>query len=91
MVTVLRTLADSDPSFLERCAQHPAAGGHKRRYIARTPEELYPTRPDHRRYHERLPGGWVVATYLSNNGKRRIVDLATETAGWTRKDIVLPF
>ena len=91
MVTVLRTLADSDPSFLERCAQHPAAAGRKRRYIARTPEELYPKRPDWHLYHERLAGGWLVATHLSNNLKRRVIDLAAETAGWPRDDIVLPF
>ena len=91
MVTVLRTLADSDSSFLERCAQHPAAAGRKRRYIARTPEELYPKRPDRHLDHERLPGGWLVATHLSNNLKRRVIDLAAEIAGWPRDDIVLPF
>ena len=91
MVIVLRTLADLDPSFLERCAQHPAAAGRKRRYIGRTPEELYPKRPDRHLDHERLPGGWLVATHLNNNLKRRIIDLAAETAGWPREDIVLPF
>jgi hypothetical protein len=44
MVIVLRQLAKSDASFLERCSQHPDAQGRKRRYIARTPEELYPDR-----------------------------------------------
>ncbi len=92
MVTVLRRLADSDPSFLERCAQHTAARGRKRRYIARTPEELYPDRDDLRDFHEKLPGGWLVATNLNNELKRKIIDLAAETAGLTpREDIVLPF
>ena len=92
MITVLRRLADSDPSFLERCAQHTAARGRKRRYIARTPEELYPDREDLRDLHEELPGGWLVSTNLNNNLKRKIIDLAAETAGLRpRKDIVFSF
>lgn len=91
MVTVLRTLADSDPSFLERFAQHPAAAGRKRRYIGRTLDELYPSGGSFRVQHERLPGGWLVATHIGNPLKRRIIDLAAETAGWPREDIVLPF
>ena len=92
MVTVLRTLARSDPTFLERCAQHPDARGRKRRYIARTPKELYPDREDLRDLREKLPGGWLVATNLNNNLKRKIIDLAAETAGLRpRGDIVLPF
>ena len=71
MVTVLRVLANSDPSFLEHCAQHPDARGHKRRYIARTPEELHPSRADQRRHHEKLPGGWLVWTKFSKNEMRK--------------------
>ena len=92
MITVLRTLADSDPSFLEHCARHPDARGRKRRYIARTPEELYPDREDLRDFHEKLPGGWLVSTNLNNDLKRKIIGLAAKTAGLTlRQDIVLPF
>lgn len=101
MVTVLRKLADSDPSFLERLAQHPDVAARKRRYIGRTPDELYPSnrgaaagsvgRKSWRTQYEELPGGWLVATHLSNDKKRKIIDLAVETAGWPREDIVLPF
>ena len=91
MVTVLRTLADSDPSFLERFAEHPAAVGRKRRYIGRTLDELYPSGGGFRGQHEKLPGGWLVATHMGNDRKRRVIDLAAETAGWPRDDIVLPF
>jgi len=58
MVLVLRELAKTDPSFLERCSQHPDTQGRKRRYIARTAEELYPDRDDLRDMRESLPGGW---------------------------------
>jgi hypothetical protein len=81
MVIVLRELAKTNPSFLERCSQHPDAQGRKRRYIARTPEELYPDREDLREMREILPGGWMVATNLNNVLKKTIIRLAAETAG----------
>jgi hypothetical protein len=81
MVIILRELAKSDPTFLERCSQHPDAQGRKRRYIARTPEELYPDREDLRDMREPLPGGWLVATNLNNVLKKTIIKLAAEVAG----------
>jgi len=81
MIIILRELALSDPSFLERCSQHPDAQGRKRRYIAKTSEELYPDREDLREMNEKLPGGWLVATNLNNVLKRTIVRLAAEVAG----------
>ena len=92
MVIVLHKLASSDSSLLERCAKHSNTRGRKRRYIARTLEELYPDREDLRRHHEKLPGGWLVSTNLNNNIKRKLIHLAAEKAGMSpRKDIVLPF
>ena len=92
MVIVLRELASSDPSFLERCARDPAARGRKRRYIARTTEELYPDREDLRGLHEKLPGGWLVSTNLNNSRKRKIIYLAAKIAHLKpREDLVLPF
>ena len=92
MIIVLRDLAKSDPSFLERCSQHPDAQGRKRRYIARTPEELYPDREDLRDMRETLSGGWLVATNLNNVLKKTIVRLATEVAGLKfGKDVVVEF
>ncbi|MFI5366885.1 MAG: hypothetical protein ACHQ4J_14820 [Candidatus Binatia bacterium] len=92
MVIVLRELAKQDPSFLQRCAQHPDAQGRKRQYIARTAEELYPDRPDLRDYREQLPDGWLVATNLNNVLKKSIIRLAAEVAGLTfGKDVVVEF
>jgi len=92
MVIVLRELAKTDPSFLERCSQHHDAQGRKRRYIARTAEELYPDRPDLREYHETLPGDWLVSTNLNNVLKKTIIRLAAEVAGLTfGKDVVVEF
>ena len=92
MVLVLSELAKNDPSFLERCSQHPDAQGRKRRYIARTPEDLYPDRPDLRDLRAEHPGGWLVATNLNNVLKQTIVRLAAEVAGLTfGKDVVVEF
>jgi len=92
MVIVLRELAKGDPTFLERCSQHPDAQGRKRRYIARTPEELYPDREDLRDMRESLTGGWLVATNLNNVLKKTIIRLAAEVAGLTfGKDVIVEF
>jgi hypothetical protein len=92
MVIVLTELAKADPSFLERCSQHPDAQGRKRRYIARKPEELYPDRPDLRELSEPLPGGWFVATNLNNVLKKNIIHIAAEAAGLTfGKDVIVEF
>lgn len=80
MVTVLRELANEDVTFLERCAQHPDCQGRTRRYIARSPDELYPNRPDLREFNEALPGGWYVATNLNNVAKRAVIQLAAQVA-----------
>lgn len=92
MFIVLNELAQRDAGFLERCAQHPDNQGRKRRYIARSAEELYPDRPDLREFQKTLPGGWLVATNLNNILKRTIIRLATEVAGLIPgKDVVAEF
>jgi hypothetical protein len=92
MVIVLQELAKGNDSFLERCSQHPDAQGRKRRYIARTPEELYPDREDLREMRESLPGGWLVATNLNNVLKKTIIRVAAEVAGLEfGKDVIVEF
>ena len=92
MIIVLRELASTDPSFLERCSRHPDFQGRKRRYIARSPRELYPDRQDLWEMHEQLPGGWVVATNLNNMLKMAIIRAACEVANLVfGKDVVVRF
>ena len=70
----------------------PDAQGRKRRYIARTSEELYPDREDLRDMREALPGGWLVATNLNNVLKKTIIRLAAEVAGLKfGKDVVVEY
>ena len=62
------------------------------RHIARTLEELYPNREHLRKLYEKLPGGWLVGTNLSNQTKRKIIGVAAKVAGLqVGRDIVLPF
>lgn len=92
MVLVLKKLAERDPSFLEKCSEHPDIQGRKRRYIARTPEELYPDRPDLHGFNEQLPGGWLVATNLNNVLKMSIIRTAAEVAGLSfGTDVIVEF
>ena len=92
MVFVLGELAKSDPSFLQRCSQHPAFRGRKRRHVAQHAADLYPGRPDLSKYHVPLPGGWLVGTNLNNRIKLRIIQGAAEVAGLTfGRDVVVEF
>ena len=92
-IRVLRVLAERDPSFLERCSRHEQAKGRVRRYIARTPEELYPDGDEDLRAHRaELPGGWLVGTNMNNDIKRKILRMAAEVAGLTfDEDLVVDF
>lgn len=92
MAIVLRELARDDDGFLERCARHPQARGWRRHYIGRNLEELYPGRPDLFRYHAKLPGGWLVATNISNSLKMTIIRMAVSVAGLRfGKDVIVVF
>ena len=92
MVFVLCELAKADATFLQRCSQHSAFRGRKRRYIAKRAEDLYPGRPDLMESHDVLPGGWVVGTNLNNQSKMRIIKGAAEVAGITfGRDVIVEF
>lgn len=88
---MLRELSSKDATFLEQCSRAPENRGHKRRYIARTVEELYPGRPDRYREHEQLPGGWVLCKNINNQTKGRLLSLAARVAGLEMgTDLVVP-
>ena len=92
MVLVFKKLAKNDSSFLERCAQHPDAQGRKRRYLARSKEELYPDRPDLRYACERIDKNWLVGTNISNREKMKLIRMAADVAGLVfGKDIAVEF
>ena len=80
LITVFEALATRDATFLERFAARPKHG-RTRRYLARSPEELYPGRPDlAREYSFTLQSGWHVGTNVSHAQIERIIEMACEVS-----------
>lgn len=79
IVAVFTGLANRVPGFCERYVATYAS--RKRQYIARTTEELYPTRPDLLPTSVPLPGGWWFGPAMHNSGKMRRIREACEVAG----------
>ena len=80
MVSVFEALSQRDATFLERFAALPKHG-RTRRYLARSPEELYPGRPDLSREHStQLSSGWWLGTNVSRAAIERIIEMACEVA-----------
>lgn len=80
LVTAFETLSQRDATFLERFAALPKHG-NKRRYLARSPEELYPGRPDLSHEHStQLSSGWWLGTNVSKAQIERILEMACEVA-----------
>ncbi|MCC6900988.1 MAG: hypothetical protein IT377_18565 [Polyangiaceae bacterium] len=80
VATALQLLVKEDPAFLTRFIARPH--GRKRRWVARTAQELYPGRPDLARdhSHEFVPG-WYLATNYSADNLEVILRAACEVAG----------
>lgn len=80
LVAVFEALSRNDPTFPERFAARPKHG-RTRRYLARSPDELYPGRPDLAREHtSRLKSGWYVGTNVSHVQIKRIIEMACEVS-----------
>ncbi|MEY8690143.1 MAG: hypothetical protein AB9M53_09750 [Leptothrix sp. (in: b-proteobacteria)] len=80
LVSVFEALAKRDLNFLERFAARPKHG-RTRRYLAQSPEELYPGRPDLAREHVfKLQSGWYVGTNVSHAQIARIIEMACEVS-----------
>lgn len=77
---MFEAFATRDLSFLERFAARPKHG-RIRRYLARTPEELYPGRADLAREHSfKLKSGWYVGTNVSQAQIERIIEMACQVS-----------
>ena len=80
LMQVFRQFAERDPSFLERFAAPPKRG-RKRRYLARTREELYPGSPHLVDNAYEVRPGWWVDTHASRAGIETRIRMACEVAG----------
>lgn len=84
LVSVFEALSQRDATFLERFAALPKHG-RTRRYLARSPEELYPGRPDLSREHStQLSSGWWLGTNVSRAAIERIIEMACEVRSKSR-------
>lgn len=79
LVSVFEFLSTRDRTFLERFASLPKHG-RTRRYLARSPEELYPGRPDLAHESKQLSSGWWLGTNVSRASIERIIQMACEVA-----------
>ena len=79
MRKLFEALAGNDVAFPDRFAARKH--GTKRRYLAKTMEELYPGRPDLcDSYSIQLDFGWYLGTNYNKPGKEKIIKLACEVA-----------
>lgn len=78
---VFRALGERDPEFLDRFASVPH--GKKRRYLAKTREELFPGHPELYSQAREVGGDYLVGTHSSTARKRRMIEWAAEVAGVT--------
>jgi hypothetical protein len=80
LINVFEILTSNDATFLERFAALPKHG-RTRRFLARTPDELYPGRPDLARdYSIKLRSAWYLGTNVSRATIERIIEKACDVA-----------
>jgi hypothetical protein len=78
-VQVFREFAERDTDFLEQFAALPKHG-RKRRYLARTKEELYPGSPHLTDNAYEVRPGWWIDTHASRAGIETRIKMACEVA-----------
>lgn len=88
-VEILSEIATRYPDRMADIAR--GARGKSRNHIARSPEEIYPKRPDLARAEE-IIDGWLIGTNIANREKLRIIQEACKVVELTLgKDIVIEF
>ena len=89
LIQVFREFAKREPDFLERFAALPKHG-RKRRYLARSREQLYPGSPHLVDNAYEVRPGWWVDTHASRAGIETRIRMACEVARVTYgKDLVI--
>jgi hypothetical protein len=81
LLAILRHMAAREPQFCQTLARK--VEGRSRNHIARTPEAVYPGRPDLRKYIIELVPGWFIGTNIANREKLVILRHACHVAGLT--------
>src|SRR5262249_28742774 len=79
LLEILRYLASTDPTFLQRFAL--SAKGRIRKHLARERKDVYPGRPDLAQNAVEVSDRWFLGKNISNREKRQLVRKACEVAG----------
>ncbi|WP_295879546.1 hypothetical protein [uncultured Thiohalocapsa sp.] len=80
-VGLFRHFAELEPAFPERFRVAARGIGRTRRYVGRTPQEVYPSRPKLWSETEPFAPSWVVGTNESDDKKRQLLKLACQVMG----------
>ena len=80
-VGLFRHFAELEPAFPERFQLAASSIGRSRRYVGRTPQEVYPARPRLWKQTEPFAPGWVVGINESDDRKRQLLKLACQVVG----------
>jgi hypothetical protein len=80
-VGLLRQFAGLEPKFPERFQAAASGIGRSRRYVGRTPREVYPMKPGLWTHTEPFAPGWLVGTNESDEKKRQLLKLACQVMG----------
>jgi hypothetical protein len=78
LVDVLRVIVAKDPSKIAELSNRVTT--RTRRHVARSPAEIYPSRPDFARAEEISPG-WLVGLNIDNRDKQMIIREACDIYG----------
>ena len=80
-VALLRHFAELEPAFPARFQQAARGIGRSRRYVGRTPQEVYPMKPGLWKHTEPYAPGWLVGTNESDAKKLELLKLAFQVMG----------
>jgi hypothetical protein len=80
-VGLLRQFAELEPALPARFQKTAGAIGRTRRYVGRTPQEVYPMKPGLWKHTESFAPGWLVGTNEGDDKKRQLLKLACQVMG----------
>lgn len=81
LVALFRHFAELEPGFPDRFQQAARAIGRSRRYVGRTPQEVYPGKPKLWASTAAFAPGWHIGTNENNMTKLKLLRLACQVIG----------
>jgi hypothetical protein len=78
---VLKEFAELEPNFPELFSLGVSNLGRTRPYVARTKKDVYPGKPQLKKYAKRFVPGWFVGTNESNEMKQTLLRVACKVLG----------